>query len=109
MTTGPSVAILQGLRVAQAAVTECWPQKAPRSGSKAEDGEKREKEREKERAKVGENNGQATHGARKPPGPKQYVLAMEKEKMKKTVCLNNGERMNEENSMVHTSFRRREV
>ena len=25
---------------------------------------------EKERAKVGENNGQATHGARKPPGPK---------------------------------------
>ena len=65
----------------------------PRSGSKAEDGEKREKEREKderklvktmaklrmahasrlgqkkerkkERAKVGDNNGQATHGARK--------------------------------------------
>ena len=34
----------------------------PRSGSKAEDGER---EREKERAKVGENNGQATHGARK--------------------------------------------
>ena len=30
----------------------------PQSGSKAEDGEK-------ERAKVGENNGQATHGARK--------------------------------------------
>ena len=36
----------------------------PRSGSKAEDGE-REKERERERAKVGENNGKATHGARK--------------------------------------------
>ena len=36
-----------------------------RSGSKAEDGEKREKERKKERPKVGENNGQATHGARK--------------------------------------------
>ena len=35
----------------------------PRSGSKAEDGEKK---REKERgAKVGDNNGQATHGARK--------------------------------------------
>ena len=33
----------------------------PQSGSKAEEGEK-----EKERgAKVGENNGQATHGARK--------------------------------------------
>ena len=30
----------------------------PRSGSKAKDGE-----RKKERAKVGENNGQATHGA----------------------------------------------
>ena len=35
----------------------------PQSGSKAENGEKRE------RAKVGHNNGQATHGARKPPGP----------------------------------------
>ena len=31
----------------------------PRSGSKAEDGEKKRKKR----AKVGENNGQATHGA----------------------------------------------
>ena len=31
--------------------------------------QKTEKERERERAKVGENNGQATHGARKPPGP----------------------------------------
>ena len=38
----------------------------PRSGSKAEDGEKEKKERKKERgAKVGDNNGQATHGARK--------------------------------------------
>ena len=36
----------------------------PRSGSKAEDGEK-EKERGGGGAKVGENNGQATHGARK--------------------------------------------
>ena len=41
----------------------------PQSGSKAKDGE-----RKKARAKVGDNNGQATHGARKhawrkPPGP----------------------------------------
>ena len=36
----------------------------PRSGSKAEDGEKKKK-KEKERAKVGDNNSQATHGARK--------------------------------------------
>ena len=34
----------------------------PRSGSKAEDGEERKRERG---AKVGDNNGQATHGARK--------------------------------------------
>ena len=34
----------------------------PRSGSKAKDGEKK---RERERSKVGDNNGQATHGARK--------------------------------------------
>ena len=38
----------------------------PGSGSKAEDGERK---RERERAKVGDNYGQATHGARKPPGP----------------------------------------
>ena len=39
----------------------------PRSGSKAKDGEKekRKREIERERAKVGDNNGQATHGARK--------------------------------------------
>ena len=41
-------------------------QEIPRSGSKAKDGEKkREKERKRERAKVGDNNGQATYGARK--------------------------------------------
>ena len=34
----------------------------PRSGSKAVDGEKK---KEKERAKVGENNSQAKHGAHK--------------------------------------------
>ena len=48
----------------------------PRSGSKAEDGGKRG---EKERLNNGDNNGQATHGARKPPGPKRtrkYVLTM---------------------------------
>ena len=41
----------------------------PRSGSKAKNGEKKEKEREKERKRErlndGDNNGQATHGARK--------------------------------------------
>ena len=30
--------------------------------------QKTEKERKRERAKVGDNNGQAAHGARKPPG-----------------------------------------
>ena len=43
----------------------------PRSGSKTEDGKERKKER---RAKVGGNNGQATHGARKPPGPKEINM-----------------------------------
>ena len=95
--------ILQGLRVAQAAVTERWPPaektsekstfflkkikityrkyfffhisssyakilgeklfrtwEIPRSGSKAKDGERKE-----ERLNDGNNNGQATHGARK--------------------------------------------
>ena len=39
----------------------------PQSGSKAEDGGKKrgEKERERERLTNGDNNGQATHGARK--------------------------------------------
>ena len=43
----------------------------PRSWSKAKNGE-RKRERERERLNDGDNNGQATHGARKPPGPK-YV------------------------------------
>ena len=38
--------------------------------------QKREKKKKKKRAKVGDNNGQATHGARKPPGPKSmYILS----------------------------------
>ena len=50
--------------MAQAAVTVTW--EIPRSGSKAKDGEKeRERERKKERLNNGDNNGQATHGARK--------------------------------------------
>ena len=40
-------------------------QEFPRSGSKAKDGEKRKK-KERERPNDGDNNGQATHGARKP-------------------------------------------
>ena len=36
-----------------------------RSGSKAKDGEKREKKRKRERLNDGNNNGQATHAARK--------------------------------------------
>ena len=44
----------------------------PQSGSKAENGEKRV-ERE-ERLNDGNNNGQATHGARKPPGPKIVIF-----------------------------------
>ena len=44
----------------------------PRSGSKAKDGEKRKKERKRrERLNDGNNNGQAMHGARKPPGQKK--------------------------------------
>ena len=41
----------------------------PGSGSKAKDGEKRKKQR----LNNGNNNGQATHGARKPPGPKRAI------------------------------------
>ena len=41
----------------------------PRSGSKAEDGEEK-------RLNDGNNNGQAKHGARKPPGPILYQVAI---------------------------------
>ena len=37
----------------------------PKVGQKQKTEKKKEKKRERERAKVGENNGQATHGARK--------------------------------------------
>ena len=40
----------------------------PRSGLKAKDGEKKKR---RGRLNDGDNNGQATHGARKPPGPKE--------------------------------------
>ena len=41
------------------------------SGSKAKDGEEKKQAAwaKRERLNVGNNNGQATHGARKPPGP----------------------------------------
>ena len=48
----------------------------PRSGSKAEDGERRKKEREKERKRLVITMAKlrmahaSTHGARKPPWPK---------------------------------------
>ena len=63
----------------------------PRSGSKAEDGEEEKKrERERERAKVGENNGQATHGARKHAWRTQAAWAKKKKERKKE-RLNNGD------------------
>ena len=40
-----------------------------RSGSKAKDGEREKKKKKRERLNDGDNNGQTTHGARKPPGP----------------------------------------
>ena len=52
----------------------------PRSGSIAKNGEnrrrrkKKKEERKRERLNNGENNGQATHAARKPPGPKSSFL-----------------------------------
>ena len=41
----------------------------PEVGQKQKTQKKKKKERKKERPKEGDNNGQATHGARKPPGP----------------------------------------
>ena len=45
----------------------------PQSGSKAKDGEKKERKRPND----GNNNGQAMHGARKPPGPKKTSQKMQ--------------------------------
>ena len=36
------------------------------------------KERKKERLNDGNNNGQTKHGARKPPGPKIYIIQVTK-------------------------------
>ena len=50
---------------------KCWVQNYFAHGSFPEVGQKQktEKKKERDRAKVGDNNGQATHGARNPPGP----------------------------------------
>ena len=50
-----------------------WGKQIFAHGSFTEVGQKKKtekKERERERPNDGDNNGQATHGARKPPGPK---------------------------------------
>ena len=47
----------------------------PRSGSKAKNGEEKNKERKRERLNDGNNNGQATHGARKHAWPTQATWA----------------------------------
>ena len=41
----------------------------PEVGQKQKTEKKKEEEEEEERLNDGDNNGQATHGARKPPGP----------------------------------------
>ena len=44
-------------------------------GQKQKTEKKKEKKKKKEeRLNNGDNNGQATHGARKPPGPKKGVF-----------------------------------
>ena len=55
----------------------------PRSESKAKDGEERKKERERERLNNGDNNGQATHGARKHAWRTQAAWAKKREKKTK--------------------------
>ena len=52
--------ILQGLRVANSAVTE----------------RKKKEKKKEERLNDGDNNGQATHGARKPPGPIEMIAVL---------------------------------
>ena len=41
----------------------------PEVGQKQKTEKKKKRERKRERLNDGDNNGQATHGARKPPGP----------------------------------------
>ena len=51
--------------------TKFQTREIPRSGSEAKDGER---EKKKERLNDCNNNGQATHGARKLPGPKVFTI-----------------------------------
>ena len=44
---------------------------------------RRRRKKKKERAEVGNNNGQATHGARKVPGPKKIALLIYKPKRRR--------------------------
>ena len=55
--------------------TNFQPREFPRSGSKAEDGEREKRKREKRGPNDGNNNGQATHGARKHPWRTQAAWA----------------------------------
>ena len=52
----------------------CTHGRFPEVGQKQKtEGKRKRRERKKERLNDGDNNGQATHGARKPPGPKCRV------------------------------------
>ena len=46
----------------------------------------KETERKKKRLNDGDNNGQATHGARKPPGPKQAQIRAEGSGVLESLC-----------------------
>ena len=50
-----------------------WVKNYLAHGRFPEVGQKQKTEEKERGAKVGENNGQATHGARKPPGP-MYIV-----------------------------------
>ena len=63
----------------------------PRSGSKAKDGEKKKKKRKEERLNDGNNNGQATHGARKHAWRTQAAWAKKDRRKTKKVSENNGQ------------------
>ena len=49
----------------------------PEVGQKQKTEEKKREKKRKKRPTVGDNNGQATHGERKPPGPKLHYFNLQ--------------------------------
>ena len=70
----------------------------PEVGQKQKTEREKKKKKKEERLNDGDNNGQATHGTRKPPGPKDWTMVVTMAKVRMAHASHLGQK--EENILV---------